>query len=86
MNLGAKDGALTKDTPLDKLLSKIRRHDNPNISLWDWAKQCNCACKSDHVPYLLLIMYSIYWVTVKPAWPVSEDYARAMLMIFYNGT
>ena len=79
LNLGAKDGALTKDTPLDKFLSEKRRQDNPNISLWDWAKQCKCACKCDHVPVFT-------GLPVKPVWPVSEDYAKAMLMIFSNGT
>ena len=79
LNLGAKDCALTRDTPLDKFLSEKRRQDNPNISLWDWAKQCNCACKCDHVPVFT-------GLPVKPVWPVSEDYAKAMLMIFSNGT
>ena len=79
LNICAKNGALTKDTPLDKFLSEKRRHDNPNISLWAWSKQCNCACKNDHVRVFT-------GVTVKPVFPVSEDYAKAMLMIFSNGT
>ena len=47
--------------------------------MWDWAKQCKCACKCDHVPVFT-------GLPVKPVWPVSEDYAKAMLMIFSNGT
>ena len=79
LNLGGNDGTLTRDIPLDKFLSEKRRHDNRNISLWDRAKQCNGVCKTDHVPVFT-------GVAVKPVWPVSEDYAKSMSMVFSNGT
>ena len=33
---------VTQSTPLDKFLSDDRRLANPELSLWEWAKICNC--------------------------------------------
>ena len=55
-----------------------RRKSNPNISLWEWAKQCNCSgknsCNRDHAPVFTgLPQYT--------DWPVSEEFAKRMLTI-----
>ena len=76
------EGTLTKQSVLDQFLSEERRREHPNMCLWDWAKQCNCKggiCQVDHVPIFT-------GINVKPYWPVTEDYAQAMLMIFKEGT
>ena len=49
-----KKGKVTKSNALDKFLGKERKSSSPDISLWDWAKQCKCpkshSCGQDHVP------------------------------------
>ena len=80
---GDSEGNVTRKTPLDQYLSDERRKINPDISLYDWAKQCNCAksksCGRDHVP--VFTGCSKYWI-----WPVTEDFAKALLMMFSPGT
>ena len=79
--LNAKDGSVTKNTPLDQFLSDTRRQENPQISLLDWGKICNCRknCGADHVPVFT-------GIPTCPIWPVSEEYAKGQLMIFSQGT
>ena len=79
LNVSSDDGTVTKQSVLDKYLSEKRREKNPNMTLWDREKQCNCKCKVDHV----LVFTGL---PVKPVWPVSEEYSKAMLMIFCTGT
>ena len=80
---GDSEGNVTKKTPLDQYLSEERRKKNPDISLYDWAKQCNCtkskSCGRDHVP--VFTGCSNYWV-----WPVTEDFAKALLIMFSPGS
>ena len=73
----AKHGSVTKNTPLDHFLSDTRRQENQQISLWDWAKICNCRknCGADHVPVFT-------GIATCAIWPVSEEYAKGQLMIF----
>ena len=77
------DGNITKSGVLDKFLSEKRRLVDPEISLWDWAKQCDCPahfkCGSDHVPLFT-------GTFTKPTWPVTEEFAKARLMIHSKGT
>ena len=51
---GNKDGTVTNKTPLDQFLSEDRHKEDPEISLYDWARKCNCPlkdrCGQDHVP------------------------------------
>ena len=79
----AKDGKVTKATPLDQFLSVERRSEDPDITLWDWAKRCNCpassACGADHTPVFT-------GLPTQPVWPISEEYAKGQLMIFSPGT
>ena len=79
LNVTGEDGTATRQSRLDKFLSEKRREEQPDITLWDWAKKCNCKCKVDHVPVFT-------GLPVKPVWPVSEEYSKAMLMIFSPGT
>ena len=67
LTLNAKDGSVTKNTPLDQFLSDTRRQENPQISLWDWAKICNCRkiCGADHVPFLLAFLHVQYGLCLK---------------------
>lgn len=80
---GDSEGNVTRKTPLDQFLSDKRRKVNPNISLYNWAKQCNCAkiklCGRDHVP--VFTGCSKYWI-----WSVTEDFSKALLMLFSPGT
>ena len=79
LDVSADDGTVTKQSVLDKYLSEKRRQQYPDMALWDWAKMCNCKCKTDHVPVFT-------GLPIKPVWPVSEEFAKAMLMIFSVGT
>ena len=69
----------TKPSTLDQFLSEKRREADPDISLYDWAKICNCKCKCEHVPVFTGVMN-------RPVWPPSEEFARATLMCFSPGT
>ncbi|XP_057310732.1 uncharacterized protein LOC130648690 [Hydractinia symbiolongicarpus] len=79
LDTSGEDGTVTKNSTLDKYLSDKRRETEPEISLWNWSKKCNCTCKVDHVPVFT-------GISTKPVWPVTEDYAKAMLVIFSVGT
>ena len=79
LDVSADDGTVTKQSVLDKYLSEKRRQQYLDMALWDWAKMCNCKCKNDHVPIFT-------GLPIKPVWPVSEEFAKAMLMIFSVGT
>ncbi|XP_057294620.1 uncharacterized protein LOC130623148 [Hydractinia symbiolongicarpus] len=76
-------GTVTNSTPLDKFCGDDRRQNLPAITLFDWAKICDCAkstsCGQDHVPVFT-------GLPIYPNWPVEEDYAKAQLMIFSKGT
>ena len=78
-----KDGNAMRSTPLDKFLGEERHAENPEMTLWDFAKTCNCtgkfSCGTDHAPVFT-------GIPTKPTWPVSEDYAKGQLMIFSKGT
>ena len=72
---------------LDDFLSDKRRSRNPTITFYDWAKICNCP-KQNHVG-------STQWIDHVPmftgcsnyyTWPIDEDFARAQLMMFSEGT
>ena len=65
-------------------MSEDRRKKHGNdITLYDWAKICNCpksnTCGTDHVP-VFTGFPNIY------CWPVEEEFARANLMMFANGS
>ena len=81
LNKHGNDENLTCETVLDKFLKKERRTDNPSVSLWDWAKECNCKskCSKDHVPIFT-------GGPIKPVWPLSEESCKFNLMIFSPGT
>ncbi|XP_066920336.1 uncharacterized protein [Clytia hemisphaerica] len=78
-----KDGKVTKDTIIDKFLSDKRREENPYITLYDWAKKCDCAkkspCNKDHVP--VFTGCQRFWI-----WPAGEDFSKELLMKFSPGT
>ena len=73
----------TKKNVLDDFLSDKRRSRIPTITLYDWAKICNCpktkSCGTDHVP--MFTGCSNYYT-----WPIDENFARAQLMMFSEGT
>ena len=82
----SKNGIMmaTKSTVLDKFLSQDRRNKHGNdITLYEWACICTCAakkkCHAEHVP--VFTGFPNYC-----SWPVSEEYARAQLMMFSPGT
>eukprot|EP00111_Clytia_hemisphaerica_P019677 TCONS_00058076-protein len=79
----AKNGEVTKQNTLDKFLSDTRREQNPNISLFDWAKKCDCpkrtSCGIDHVP--VFTGCQRFWI-----WPTGEVFSRELLMTFHPGT
>ena len=69
---------VTSESLLDKFLSNERRSRQPNLSLWEWSKICNCnksnCCNSDHAPIFTgMPQYT--------NWPVSEDFAKGQLII-----
>ena len=76
-----EEGNVTRDSLLDQFLSDERRKENPEQTLWDWAKECRCKtkCLKDHVPIFT-------GGPVKPVWPMSEDCCQLNLMIFSKGT
>ena len=51
-----KDGKVTKTTPLDKFLGCQRREKEPNISLWDWAKNAIVLLVINVVQIMLLFL------------------------------
>ena len=73
------DENVTCETVLDQFLKPARRKDDPEIPLWDWAKEYNCKtkCKKDHIPVFT-------GGPVKQIWPLSEDCCKLNLMIFSN--
>ena len=77
------NGTATKKNVLDDFLSDKRRSRNPTITLSDWDKICNCpktkSCGIDHVP--MFTGCSNYYT-----WPIDENFARAQLMMFSEGT
>ena len=83
LDTSAKDGKVTKATPLDQFLGEERRSEDPEITLWEWAKRCNrpasSACGYDHTPVFT-------GIPTMPVWPLSDDYAKGQLMIFSPGT
>ena len=80
---GDSEGNITKKTPLEQYLSEERRKKNLDISAYDSAKQCNCSksksCGRDHIP--IFTGCSNYWI-----WPITEDFAKALLIMFSPGT
>ena len=78
-----KDGKVSKKSALDDFLKVERRNENPTITLYDWAKICNCPkskqCGLDHVP-IFTGFQNLY------TWPITEDFAKGNLMIFSPGT
>eukprot|EP00111_Clytia_hemisphaerica_P011688 TCONS_00034333-protein len=71
----------TVETPLDKFLRQERREEDPEMTLYDWAKKCRCnyPCGRDHIPLFT-------GTDVKPIWPLSEDCCKSQLMIYSKGT
>ena len=78
-----KDGKVSKKSALDKFFKDERIKKNPNITLYDWAKECDCPksrpCGNDHVP-LFTGFLNLY------KWPIQEDFAKGNLMMFSPGT
>ena len=64
-------GNLTRNSVLDKFLSDGRRLSNPDITLYDWAKICNCNCKCMHVPVFTGALS-------KPVWPPTKEFSKTM--------
>ena len=79
----ATRGIVSKKSPLDDFLSEKRRIEMPDITLYDWAKICNCPkstpCGLDHVP-LFTGFVNTY------TWPIQEGFAKCNLMMFSPGT
>ena len=71
----------TYDNVLDKYLSDNRRNDEPEITLYDWAKKCGsfCNCGIDHVPVFT-------GAKTYPVWPPSDEYSKTTLMCYAKGT
>ena len=71
---------ITKKSTLDKFLSPERRALNPEISLYEWAKECRqCNCRCLHVPVFTGAM-------IHPVWPPTEDFSKTALMRYKKGT
>ena len=77
------NGTATKKNVLDDFLSDKGRSRIPKITLYDWAKICNCpkakSCGIDHVP--MFTGCPNYYT-----WPIDEDFTKAQLMMFSEGT
>ena len=53
---GTKDGNVTNKSALDGFLSDDRRKKYPNITLYDWAKICNCSSKNKCAKIMFLYL------------------------------
>lgn len=71
-----------KKSTFDKFLLNKRRDQDPNITLLDWAKKCDCpkrsSCGKDHVPVLCC---QRLWT-----WQTGEDFSKELLMKFSPGS
>ena len=80
---GDKEGNVTNKSAIDGFLALERRKKFPDITLYEWAKICNCPsknkCGKDHVPVITSCVTN--WV-----WPVTEDLSKSLLMMFSPGT
>ena len=72
-------GTVTSKNKVDKFLQEERRLRKPEQTLYDFCTECDCNCKTEHIPVFT-------GLPIIPKWPPTSEYCKAMLMIFSRGT